>query len=110
MRPDALRREEERGVAQEAARRPSTASPPASSQPGPPPARLSWREKQELQQLEEQIAGLEAEKQRLGEEINLSGEDYLRLQELVDTLAAKEAALEQAMSRWLELAARAEEN
>ena len=105
-----LRREEEREVAQEAARRSSTPAPPAAPRPGLPPARLSWREKQELQQLEEQIAGLEAEKQRLGEEINLSGEDYLRLQELADTLAEKEAALEQAMSRWLELAARAEEN
>jgi hypothetical protein len=72
--------------------------------------RLSWREKQELAQLEESIAALEAEKQRLGEAVNAAGQDYVQLQELVDSLEHKEAELELAMARWLELAARAEEN
>jgi ATP-binding cassette subfamily F protein uup len=106
-----LRREAEReALAQESAGRPSA---PARA-PAPPAnastRRLSWREKQELGLLEEQIAALEADKQRLGEAINVSGEDYLQLRELVATLEQKEAALEQAMGRWLELAARAEGN
>jgi ATP-binding cassette subfamily F protein uup len=104
-----LRREAERAVLAETQRPAAVAreAAPAASASG---GRLNWRERQELQRLEEQIATLEAEKQHLGEAINVSGEDYLQLQELAGALEQKETALEQAMSRWLELAARAEEN
>jgi ATP-binding cassette subfamily F protein uup len=106
-----LRRETEReAAAQHTLARPAApVSPPASDRPSNA-RRLSWREKQELAQLEESIAALEAEKQRLGDAVNAAGQDYVQLQELVDSLGQKEAELELAMGRWLELAARAEEN
>jgi len=69
---------------------------------------LSWKEKQELKQLEPRIAELEAEKARLAKAINASGDDYVRLQELAEELETVESTLEEQMLRWLELSEIAE--
>jgi ABC transport system ATP-binding/permease protein len=106
-----LRREAEKEAA---ARQTAAASRPPAREAAQPPAtgarRLSWREKQELQQLEEEIATLEAEKEAVAAAINASGDDYLRLQELAARLEETDAVLEQKMERWLELAALAGPN
>ncbi|GAB4456262.1 MAG: ABC-F family ATP-binding cassette domain-containing protein [Anaerolineae bacterium] len=67
------------------------------------PRKLSWKEQQELDSLEPRIEQLEAQKAALQAEINASGSDYVRLQNLVEQLHALEAALEVAEERWLEL-------
>jgi ATP-binding cassette subfamily F protein uup len=88
---------------------PSAVSPSAPHrQEKEQPRSLSWKEKQELQQLEPRIADLEAEKGRLADAINASGDDYVRLQELAEELEAVEATLEAKMLRWLELSEIAE--
>ncbi len=87
---------------------------PARPEPaGTPPPRkvragLSWREEQELIRLEEDIAGLEAEQERLSAEINAAGGDYARLQTLTGELDVVNTRLETAMNRWLALSERKE--
>jgi ATP-binding cassette subfamily F protein uup len=67
------------------------------------PRRLSYKERQELMGLETRIDSLETRKKELQEEINRSGSDYQRLQDLSDHLQAIEVELEASMERWLEL-------
>jgi ABC transport system ATP-binding/permease protein len=98
-----LRREAEKEATRQ---RPSAERPERVRQPEPDTARrLSWREKQELEQLEQQIAALEGEKEALAAAINTTGEDYQQLQELAERLEATDTILEQKLERWLELAA-----
>jgi ABC transport system ATP-binding/permease protein len=102
-----LRREQEK----EAAPRPaSLQARPSAPAEKPVSRRLTWRERQEMEQLERQIADLETEKETLATAVNASGDDYLRLQELADEIREIETALETAMERWLELAALADSN
>ncbi len=72
------------------------------------PAKLSWRETRELEQLEGQISDWESEKAKIQAAINESGSDYTRVQSLAAQLEALTARLEAAMERWAELAERAE--
>lgn len=65
--------------------------------------KLSYREQQELAQLETRIAELEAEKAALGEKINRAGNDYRELQQLSAALAAVETELDAAFERWAAL-------
>ncbi len=65
--------------------------------------KLSYREQQELAQLEVRIAELEAEKAALGEKINRAGNNYRELQQLSAAFAAIEAELDTAFERWAEL-------
>jgi ABC transport system ATP-binding/permease protein len=98
-----LRREAEKEATRQ---RPSAERPERVRQPEPDTARrLSWREKQELEQLEQEIAALEGEKEALAAAINTTGEDYQQLQELAERLEATDTLLEQKLERWLELAA-----
>jgi hypothetical protein len=53
--------------------------------------------------LEINIADLETQKSKLGDQINSAGGDYEQLQELVEALKTVEVELEGAMARWLEL-------
>ncbi len=103
------RREAEKGAAVQgsAAARPNRTAPPPAAEEA---RRLSWREKQELQQLEAEIAALEREKEALAAAINASGDDYQRLQELAQRLEGTGNLLEQKLERWLELAAVADAN
>lgn len=103
-----LRREAEKAAIKQRVviERPSRAAGPAADEA----RRLSWREKQELQQLEQEIAGLEGDKETLVAAINASGEDYQQLQELAGRLEATDTLLEQKLERWLELAVVADAN
>jgi len=64
---------------------------------------LSYREAQELAQLEARMVDLEAEKTALSEKINRAGGDYRKMQELSTALAAIESELNTAFERWAEL-------
>ncbi|MEZ4767579.1 MAG: ABC-F family ATP-binding cassette domain-containing protein [Caldilineales bacterium] len=68
--------------------------------------RLTWKEKREFEGLEARIEGLEARRVALQAEVNASGDDYMRLQELAEQLQILETELDEAMVRWLELADR----
>jgi ATP-binding cassette subfamily F protein uup len=73
-----------------------------------PTVRLTWKEQRELENLETEIAELEDHKLLLLDEINQIGDNYQRLQDLSIQVAALEATLEAALSRWFELSAKAE--
>jgi ATP-binding cassette subfamily F protein uup len=70
------------------------------------PAKLSYGEQRELDQLPEQIEQLETELAALAGEV--SAQDFYRrarddVQSVLHSLSEKQAALEQAMQRWIEL-------
>lgn len=65
--------------------------------------KLTWKERRELEALEEQIAVLEADKRQLEQSINETGDDYQSLRTLADQLQTLETELEEKMGRWLEL-------
>ncbi len=69
----------------------------------PRPAKLSYREQQELAQLETRIETLEGEKRALATKINVAGDDYRQLQDLSAALMAVESDLDAAVERWMEL-------
>ena len=70
--------------------------------------KLTWNEQRELEQLEAGIAGWEVEQSKLQAALNLGGEDYTRIQALAAQLQKVEKSLEDAFTRWAELAERAE--
>jgi ATP-binding cassette subfamily F protein uup len=65
--------------------------------------KLTWKEQQELRQLEARIETLEAQKTTLQADINDSGNEYKRLHSLAEQLQALESELEASLERWLEL-------
>lgn len=69
-------------------------------------ARLSFKEKYELEQLEASLPGLEVEKKRLESEL-ATAMDHEQLMKLSEALAQASEALETAEMRWLELSERA---
>jgi ATP-binding cassette subfamily F protein uup len=75
------------------------------------PAKLSFKEKRELEQLPATIETLEARKQELEAAIN-APDFHMRgaigMAEVAGALEATEAELETVMARWLDLEARAE--
>ncbi len=77
---------------------------PTQQEQGETERTLSWRERRELEALESEITALEEQKESLERAINEAGDDYVRLQSLVQDLQAVEANMEQAMERWTELA------
>jgi ATP-binding cassette subfamily F protein uup len=66
--------------------------------------KLSWKEERELERLETQVAALETERAGLLQAISDSGADHIKMQQLTEQFEAVEAQLEDAMTRWLELA------
>lgn len=74
----------------------------------PRPRSLSWKEQQELTQLESTIEGWEARKSELTQAINRSGQDYLAMQKLAADLDSLNEQLDTALERWLELTERAD--
>lgn len=79
---------------------------PTSTTPATPtgPRKLTSKEKRELQALEERISSLEAERDRIGEQLNTAGADHTLYTRLAAELAAIETAIEQSFARWAELA------
>jgi ABC transport system ATP-binding/permease protein len=91
----------------EARRSVSEGSGPAVEEREPDRNRkLTWKETRELEQLESQIALLEADKAAVTQAVNEAGGDYELLQTLSDQLRSLDQALEKAMDRWLELSDR----
>lgn len=84
--------------------RPKVAPPPVQAGP----RRLSSKERRELEQLEQQISALEAQRDELGVALNAAGDQYVRYAELAEQLHALEATLEAHVTRWAELAEIAE--
>lgn len=82
---------------------PAPKTPPKQDKPAERPRKLTWHEKRELESVETAVTTLEARITELETAINEAGGDYLRLQTLAETLATTRAALDTAMSRWLEL-------
>lgn len=93
----------EQRVAQAA---PAAAETPRPGKTTPAPRKRSWKEQQELNQLETAIAALERDKGQLTQAINQAGSDYTSVQTLADQLANLEARLDEALLRWLELSER----
>jgi ATP-binding cassette subfamily F protein uup len=65
--------------------------------------RLTWKEQQELNDLEVRIEGLETRRFLLLDEIQKSGDNYTGLRVLSDELNQIEQEVDAAMERWLEL-------
>lgn len=82
---------------------PSTKSRPTDPIRAAKPRKLTWKEKRELEELDDKMEAAESEKEALQAEINNIGSDYQQLQTLSDQLTACEAALEAILERWLEL-------
>ena len=65
--------------------------------------KLTWKEQQELNELEVRIESLEARRFSLLDEIQKSGDNYVGLRVLSDELNKIEQEADAAMARWLEL-------
>jgi ATP-binding cassette subfamily F protein uup len=77
----------------------------SSDQRSPQPRKLSYRQKREFEQLEQQIPELEAEKATVEKTLyDTPPGDYGELQTLSQRLADLERQIDQATDRWLELA------
>ncbi|MGE5604544.1 MAG: ABC transporter C-terminal domain-containing protein, partial [Bacteroidota bacterium] len=74
-----------------------------------PPLKLSYKEQREFDEIEDVIAGVEAELEENQREITLAGSDYLKLQELSAIREGLEKRLEQLIERWAYLNERVEE-
>lgn len=63
--------------------------------------RMSSKEKQELEHMEEDIAILQEQLDQLDTEMNNAGDDFKKIQELADQRDALEAKMEEKMERWM---------
>jgi ABC transport system ATP-binding/permease protein len=104
-------RERERVEADAAAR--SRPSAPAATTPArqnveqaPKGAKLSFKERKEMQSIEQKIADAEARKSVIEARMAAVATDYVAVQKLADEITAIEAELATAMERWAELAER----
>ncbi len=71
--------------------------------------RLSYKEQQEWEQIEDVIAGLEQRKEQLEQEIADAGSDFGKVQELYKEQEEVDKKLEETMERWEELSLLVEE-
>jgi len=98
---------------EDAARKPADLpKPKAAAQPvsadGPQPKKLSFKENRELEQLEKNIAAAEARLPAIEKELALAASDAGRVHELFTEQQTLESQLDADMTRWAELAERAE--
>ena len=77
--------------------------PPKSVRQRSEQRKLTWKEQQELNELEVRIESLEARRFSLLDEIQKSGDNYVGLRVLSDELNKIEQEVDAAMARWLEL-------
>lgn len=78
-------------------------------QPQPKPKKLSYKEQQEWQTIEDRIAGLEEKLETIGHDIENAGSDFDKARDLFNEQKAAEEELELAMERWEELSVKVEE-
>lgn len=76
----------------------SSVQPQASRQ-----RKLSYKEQKEWEGIEERIAGLEEDLERIRQELETSGSDSVKVQELFALQETRERELDEAMERWAEL-------
>src|SRR5262249_11937366 len=87
--------------------RPATATPnlqPATCNLHPPPRKLSYKEKRELNELEATIESAEARVSEIEAEISQVATNYVQLQALTAELEALRSQLDRDVERWAELA------
>ena len=65
--------------------------------------KLSYKDQKEWDGIEERIAGLEEDLERIRRELAASGSDSVKVQELFQAQSDKEVELDEAMTRWTEL-------
>jgi ABC transport system ATP-binding/permease protein len=98
-------RERERAEAETTARPKASAAPAVTIKSDASGAtKLSFKERKEMQSLEQKIADAETRKAEI--EGRLASADYVAAQSLADELAVVAAEIERAMDRWTELAER----
>ncbi len=95
--------EQEQIKKQEALPREKTKPATPVSQAESTSKKLSFKEKQEFEQLGKEIAQLEAQKKALSEQLNQGHEDHTQLQAWALEIETIVAALSQKEMRWLEL-------
>ena len=71
--------------------------------------RMTSKEKQELEEMEEKTSSLSEQLELIDEEMNQAGDDFTLIQELADKRAVMEKELEALMERWLYLEEKKEE-
>ncbi len=109
-----LRQEAERSRAEtdELPRKPKPVAPDrtASGASGrqKPSGGLTWKEERELERAETRLAGLDARRGEVLAEIERTGSDYVRLQELADELASIDRESDEVMERWMTLSEKKE--
>lgn len=86
-----------------------TESDSQNTPPKRPPLKLSYKEQREFDEIEDVIAGVEAELEENQREITQAGNDYLKLQELTTIRDGLAKRLEQLIERWAYLNERVEE-
>ena len=64
------------------------------------PLKFSFKEQREFEQIDDIIAGVEQELQEVRDKINLTGSDYVALQELTGLQQRLEAQLDDLLERW----------
>ena len=92
---------------QETVPSPKPVASPAAPKPDRP-RKLTWREKQELAELEQIIAALETEQGEVETAVSQHSDDYEQLQTLAARLEQIAATLDTHMTRWVELSEIAE--
>lgn len=70
-------------------------------------AKLTWRERRELEQTEARVAELEERRDALLAELEQGGSDYVQLESLAAQVTEIDAELDSALERWMELSDRA---
>ena len=63
--------------------------------------RMSSKEKQELEHMEEDIAALQEQLEHLDMKMNAAGDDFKKIQELADQRDILEQSIEEKMERWM---------
>jgi ATP-binding cassette subfamily F protein uup len=89
--------------------KPKTADQPATAEK-PQSKKLTFKETRELEELEKSIAAAEARLPAIGKELTLAASDAGKVHELFTEQQKLETQLEADMTRWAELAERAENN
>ncbi|MBA9078568.1 ABC-F family ATP-binding cassette domain-containing protein [Rufibacter quisquiliarum] len=83
---------------------PAPVATPAAPAETTPKRKATFKEKQEYEQLEKQIEELEAEKEKLTEEMNSGEGDHKRLAEMAQRIQQITDQVDSKTMRWLELA------
>jgi ABC transport system ATP-binding/permease protein len=82
---------------------PKAVEAPVAAAPAAPAKKMSFKEKRELELLEKEVAGLEAEKKEIEEKMNAGNIPYEKLEPLTKRIGEIISLLDEKGMRWLEL-------